>query len=196
MNKFLKGLELCEQDGGWVEPFAFTAAARAELRQWLDDAAIDRLQGLIKAARQIETANLDEPTLRENRAVLERIHALADALATAINQAPSIAEAELDLIGHQEFGDPFRLRKMAIDLQTVADAAQCRAEQMPQQSRRQSHVFMVSCIAEVATSQGIKVSEATNAKFPKLCQCVFESVKIFADVRGSIRAYLAKGHNR
>ena len=191
-SRFLKGLELRPQIGGIVEGFAFSDDTRQTLAKWLEPTAIDRLQGLTEVARKIETDKRDEPSFNENREVLTRISELSMALATAISNAPSVAEAELTLIGHHAFGDMFALKKLASDLQTVADKTIERAALLPAQSTRHSPVFFVSCIADIAQAQGIKVSEAANSKFLNICTCTFKAAGIFSDPRGAIRAYLKR----
>lgn len=191
MNKLLKGLELREQIGGLVQQFAFNKETRIDLRRWLDDAAIDRLQDLTESARQVERDNRDEPTLGDNRAVLDRIQSLADALAQAIEQAPVIADCNLTRIGHRDFGDPLKFKKMAIDLEQAARCIESELEKMPKQSTRGSPVFMVSCIAEVALNHGLKLSDSEHGQFFLLCRCVFEAAGIHQDPRGAIRAFMA-----
>lgn len=192
VSRLLKGLELRPHIGGWVEEFEFSPDTRQTLAKWFEPAAIDRLQGLTMAARQIELDKRDEPSFKENRDVLERISELSTALAHAINNAPGVAEAELTLIGHRAFSDMFAMGKLATDLQIVASQATDRAGKMPAQSTRSSPVFFISCIAEVAQQEGINLSVAEGSKFLKICQCVFADAGIFADPRGAIRAYLKR----
>ena len=190
MKKLLKGLELREQIGGFVQPFEFNEETRKELARWLDICAINRLQDLTEFARQVERDHREEPTLGDNRAVLNRIQSLTAALAQAINQAPCITEAELTLIGHRDFGDMFKFEKIATDLERAALCIESELENMPKQSKRGSPVFMVSCIAEIALNQGLTLSDSEHGKFFSLCRCVFEAAGIHQDPRGAIRAFM------
>lgn len=190
-----KGLELRDNPGGWAQPFAFTEATRHTLRVWLDNDAIETLQGFTKAARQIERHVREEPTHGETLAVLERIQSLAAALSVALTQAPSGGHAELDLIGQQALGDWTKTEQLALDLEKFSDALQTRIEQLPKQGRGGiSHALLVSGIAAAAEAAEIKVSDSEHGKFVALCKCVFEAAGIPQDPRGSIRAYL-HGHN-
>ncbi len=195
MSKLLKGLELRGNPGGWAQPFTFTEATRNTLRVWLDNEAIENLQGLTKAARQIERHARNEPTPGDSLAVLERIQSLTAALSTALTQAPLSARAELQLIGNQALGDPDKTEQLALDLAKFSCVLQTHIAQLPKQGRGGvSHALLVSGIAAAADKAGIRVSKSEHSKFAALCRCVFEAAGIYQDPRGSIRAYM-QGHN-
>lgn len=188
---FLKGLALQEQAGMIVQPFEFTTADREALQEWLLPEAIDTLQSFVEKARAVEMENRDEPTLGDSRAVLARIEVLAAALSIAIRQAPTHASAELDLIGHHLFKNPRKLEATALELLAVSGAIRERLDELPSQSPRRAHPFLVSGIARAAEASGVNVSDSEHGRFCALCACVFKAVGIHQDPRGSIRAYLA-----
>lgn len=191
MNKLLKGLKLREPTGGIVEPFEFDAHTIERLARWFDSNSVARLRGFVEIAKQLERDNAEEPTVGDAREVMMRIKELAAALSTALSQAPSTVQAELDLFSQKSFGDWRKAEMMAGDLETLAAAMEQQTASLPLQGRRASHSFLVSGIAEVAEPAGITVSESEHAQFTMICKCVFEAAGIFQDPRGSIRAYMA-----
>lgn len=191
MNKLLKGLHLRLPTGGLVKPFSFTDDAKSELGKWFDASAVARLEDFVEVALDLETDSQEQPTIGESRKVMLRISELADALSTALNGAPEMVRAELTVIGLKSFGDWQKAERLSSEILVLALASRERAEKLPAQTRPSSYRYLVSGIAAEAETAGIALSDSEHSKFAAICRCVFESVGIYQDPRGSIRSFLS-----
>lgn len=179
-------LPLSTQTGGWVNPIHFGLETQNTLRTWLDFSQIGRLQHVAEMAIWVIGEDQDDPTLGEQRRVLEKASELATALATLLKQAPSTAEAELDLV-FQTLG--YQKQNMVNDLELLSTGIFASLRELPMQDRRKSHAHFAGLIAAVINDAGIKPSVSENSRFYKICQCVFDAVGIYQSPAAAIRVY-------
>lgn len=190
MSNLLKGLKLEEPELLRVDPFEFDLSTVETLLKWFKKDAIAELEKFVAVAKQMEKISAQEPALSDVRDVMVKISELAAALSTALEKAPSVVQAELDLIGHKSFENWAKSKLIALDLEILAEEMQKRISLIPSQGRRKSHTFLVSGIAAAAESVGVKLSDSEHSKFHKVCSCIFTAAGIHQDPRGSIREFI------
>lgn len=193
MNNLLKGLKLSEPTGSLVEPFEFKPATTSSLNTWFNLEAVSRLKNFVELVISLEKDDKDADSVGSSRAVLTRIEELATALSIILRHAPASVECELAYVGHKSFQDVQKINRLASDLATLAAAVQDRCEALPSQSRRSSHSFLVSGIADEAKRAGIVVSDSEHSRFYQICSLIFKAAGIEQDPRGSIRAFISAG---
>lgn len=197
-SRLLRGLPLKLPTGGIVTPLHFDYETQASLRKWLDFSHIGRLQNCAEISRNLIQSDEDTPTLGDQREVLETAVELATALATILEQAPSTAEAELNLVFHKFVGGLEQQNLMVIKLKMLALGIDASLQKLPKQDRRKSPVHFVSMIANVLHDAGIKPSASESSRFFKICQALFSQVIPNQDGNdssptGAIRAFMRQG---
>lgn len=190
MSEYLKNLALKEQTGSIIEPLLFDAKTTAALQKWLDLDQIEALRARAEHAKHVWFEQSEDPTLGDERIVLQRAAELAAALAKILEQAPSSASAELDLIFQKYLGGYQQKELTSVKLGVLACMLEMRLIQMPIQGRRKSPVFLVSQIAEVLNAADIKTSASEGSRFYKICQIIFDSVGIYQSPAAPIRVIL------
>ena len=192
IDKLLKGIPLSQPTGSWVEPFEFEPAASSALQTWLSPEQIEALRARVELAKAAWADDASERAMGEEKRELERASEMAQAVATILQQAPPRASGELDLIFQKHLGGWEKKALMSAQLQVLAASIGNCSMTSATQDRRKSPVFLVSQIAEVLHTAGIKTSKTENSRFFKICRLVFESIGIYQDPRGSIRSYIAQ----
>lgn len=191
-DQLLKGLPLSVPTGGIVSPLIFTQTTIDVLSKWLDSNQIERLQQCAEVSKDLIQNDQESPTLGDQRVVLEKAAELARALSTLLEQAPSTAEGELDLIFHKYVGAIAQKDNMCIKLKLLANGLDVSLQKLPLQDRRKSHVHFVSLIANVLHESGIKPSVSENSRFFKVCKTVFEASKIYQSPTAAIKSFIGK----
>lgn len=191
-DQLLKGLQLSVPTGGWVTPLLFKQETIDILGKWLTEEQIERLRGRAESSKQMSQDDQENPTLGDQRLVLMKASELALALATILEQAPSTAEGELDLIFHKYVGGIEQKDKMGIKLKMLALGLDASLQKLPTQGRRKSHAHFVSLIADVLKDAGIDPSVSENSRFYRICKAVFEAAGIYTSPIASIKVFIGK----
>ena len=192
MKTLIEGLPLSVPMGGIVAPFDFDLKTQDTLRNWLDFSKIGRLQHCAELSIGIIEDDQENPTLGDQRKVLKKAGELAIALATILEQAPSTAEGELDLIFHKYVGGVEWKNHLGIKLKMLAYGLDASLQKLPKQDRRKSHTDFVSMIANVIQDAGIKPSASENTRFYKICKAVFEAAEIYQSPAAAIKVFIGK----
>lgn len=190
------------QRAGWVEPLPFTSktappsvrahAARA-LRAWrslgLSNLMIRRLVQALPETMAAAKIAATWPTIGDFREELEDVQQLMVKLATAIDRASPLAEAELATAALVVLKDAGRVNALKAELTVLSAGVGARLAKLPAQSRRTSHIALVRRVAEIAGPLNLAVSPREGTPFFRVCQAAFE----LAGVR---QAEAKKGSNK
>lgn len=200
---YLKNIPLDPPNGALIAPFAFCDTARMALGKWLLQGDIDSLQGRIEVALHFEECQRDEPKMADQRDFVQHVHGLSEALAMALENAPTEVSGLLDLVAHNHLGGWQERDLMVVRLKALSKGVSDQLEKFSEQTRRVAkHQFLISQIVDVVSVRDIRVSCATGSKFFKLCKIVFDAADTLVDSlgvtrtcsvdpRGAIRAYMA-----
>lgn len=191
-SPLLKGLPLSVPTGGIVAPLRFNQETVDILGKWLTEEQIERLRGCAEISICIIQDDQENPTLGDQRLVLEKAGELAAALATILEQAPPTAEAELDLIFHKYVGDVEQKSQIVTKLKMLACGLDVSLQKLPKQGRRKSHTDFVSMIANVVQDAGVTPSVSENTRFYKICKAVFEAAGIYQSPAAAIKVFIGK----
>jgi hypothetical protein len=164
----------------------FNDEAVGRLNKWLPLDQIYQLEGRAEAFKHIMDSAKAGPTLGDNRLVLGRAATLANELAHLLNEA----EADFETVFQASLGGWEQRQIFAEKLQVLAEQTNQHLGEMASQSRRSSPVLLVSLIAEVTSAAGIQTSVATGSKFYKICDIVFDELRLFTAPDAAIRAFL------
>lgn len=190
-SKLLDGLPLSVPTGGLVTPLIFSSDTIKTLGQWLNPNQIERLRNCAEISKNIISNDRENPTLGDQRKVLEKAGELAEALATILQQAPMHAEAELNLIFHKYVGGLEQHEQMAVNLKMLAFGINASLQDLPKQDRRKSPVHFVSMIADVLHDADIKPSASENSRFYKICQAAFDAIGVYQSPAAPIRVFIS-----